>query len=199
MTANELICLANVLEIPEPFQTASRYQFSAVEALCLLCAQFWTAADQFDLTMKYDRCQSLVSEVVNELAIFLDNSWNHLLDFDFNFLLSPENLACYTAAIHSAGAPVLTIWSFINCTLKQMCHPTRYQHQAYNGHKKYHALKFQALALPNGLIRHLFGPQEGRHNDNHLAEASRIFEKAWEHAYRLGANETTPIAKLSPA
>jgi len=100
MTADELIQLAEVLEIPEPFKTKSRYQFSPVEALCLLCAQFQTATDQFDLAMKYDHCQSSISEVVNELMIYLDDTWGHLLDFDVNFLLNPENLACYAEAIH---------------------------------------------------------------------------------------------------
>ena len=28
----------------------------------------------------------------------------------------------------------------------------------YNGHKRVHALKFQCVALPNGLIGNLFGP-----------------------------------------
>ncbi|XP_022793676.1 uncharacterized protein LOC111332581 [Stylophora pistillata] len=35
----------------------------------------------------------------------------------------------------------------------------------YNGHKRVHALKFQAVALPNGLIRQLFGPVEGKKHD----------------------------------
>ena len=36
--------------------------------------------------------------------------------------------------------------------------PGEYQRIVYNGYKRVHALKFQAIALPNGLIRHLFGP-----------------------------------------
>ena len=35
---------------------------------------------------------------------------------------------------------------------------TAHQRMVYNGHKRVHALKFQALALPNGLIGQLFGP-----------------------------------------
>ena len=33
-----------------------------------------------------------------------------------------------------------------------------YQRIMYNGHKRVHALKFQSLALPNGLIGNLYGP-----------------------------------------
>jgi hypothetical protein len=32
------------------------------------------------------------------------------------------------------------------------------QRIVYNGHKRVHALKYQSLALPNGLIANLFGP-----------------------------------------
>ena len=28
----------------------------------------------------------------------------------------------------------------------------------YNGHKRVHALKFQSIALPNGLIANMYGP-----------------------------------------
>ena len=31
-------------------------------------------------------------------------------------------------------------------------------HIVYNGHKWVHVLKFQSLALPNGLIGNLYGP-----------------------------------------
>lgn len=194
-TADELVKMANILEIPDTFITKSRYQFLAVEALALLCARFSSAGDIYDLSVRHDRSQSSISEVINELSIYLDETWKHLLDFDEHHLLSPANLKRYAGAIYKAGAPLQTIWSFIDCTLRQMCRPSRWQRQAYSGHKKYHAVKFQALNLPNGLFGHLFGPLEGRRNDNYLAEESRIFEKARQHAFREGANANTPIGQ----
>jgi hypothetical protein len=94
-TADELILLVEVLEIPDPFKMESRSKFCALEALCLLYARLKTAADEHDLAMKYDHSQSAISEVVNELIGFLDGHWKHLLDFDYHHLLSPENLAHY--------------------------------------------------------------------------------------------------------
>ena len=47
---------------------------------------------------------------------------------------------------------------------------TEYQKVVYNGHKRVHALKFQSVVTPNGLIANLFGPVEGRrHNSGMLA------------------------------
>jgi hypothetical protein len=158
----ELIQLVEVLEISPVFRTASHSIFEAIEALCLLCARFRTPADQFDLAMKYDHCQSAISEVINELVLYIDETWKHLLGFDMDYLLNPEHLAAYATAIHESGVPLETIWTFIDCTIIQMCRPTWYQCQAYSGHKKHHTLKYQGLSLPNGLIGHLFGPQEAR-------------------------------------
>ena len=183
----------DVLEIPEIFVTQSRNQYLAIEAIALLCARFAHTGDIYNLTMIYNRSQSSLSELINELCIYLDDHWKHLLDFDHDHLLSPANLAQYAAAIHEAGAPVETIFSFIDCTFKQMCQPSLWQRQAYTGYKKYHGLKFQALSLPNGLFGHLFGPVEARRNDNHLAEQSGVFEWARAHAFQDGADETTPI------
>lgn len=38
----------------------------------------------------------------------------------------------------------------------------------YNGHKRKHALKFQAVNTPDGMIQHVAGPMEGRRHDWNL-------------------------------
>lgn len=193
--SDELIHLAAVLEIPEIFRTRSRYAFPRVEALALLLARFKSAADMFDLTMRYNRSRAAISELVNELSEFLDDHWGHLLDFDRRGLLAPARMKHYAAVIHAKGAPLDGVWSFIDCTIRGICRPSRWQRQAYNGYKKIHATKFQALKLPNGLIGHLFGPMEGRRNDNALLAASELLEKCAQFALRPGANQNTPIAQ----
>jgi hypothetical protein len=194
-TAQELVLLAKVLEIPDAFITKTQCRFPAVEALALLCARLSSAADIHDLSAKHNRSQSSISEVINELSVYLDDTWKHLLDLDHDHLLSPVNLRRYAKAIYQAGAPLKTIWSFIDCTLRQVCRPSRWQRQAYSGYKKYHAIKFQALNLLNGLFGHLFGPLKGCRNDNFLAEESGVFEKARQHAFRVGTDENTPIGE----
>ncbi|KAJ7347929.1 hypothetical protein DFH08DRAFT_618353, partial [Mycena albidolilacea] len=147
MTADELIDLAHALRIPDPFVTATRYLFSATEALGLLCARFRSAAEMYALVMLYDCSQSSIWECVNELVEFLDEHWEHLLGCDDQHLLHPDNLKEYADAIHRRGAPLTSIFAFIDCTIRRISHPTWFQRQAYNGHKKFHALKYQALML----------------------------------------------------
>ncbi|KAJ7312700.1 hypothetical protein DFH08DRAFT_640274, partial [Mycena albidolilacea] len=147
MTADELLDLAAALEIPQPFRTEHRYSFDAVEALALLCARFRSAGEMYMLAMLYDRSQASISECINELVEFLDEQWEHLLGCDSEHLLHPDNLKEYAEAIHRRGAPLTSIFAFIDCTIRRICHPTWFQRQAYNGHKKFHSLKFQALML----------------------------------------------------
>jgi nuclease HARBI1 len=92
--------------------------------------------------MIYNRSQSAISEIVNWVVTWVDESWSHLLGFDHEHLLSPQNLAKYAAAIHRAGAPLDSIWGFIDCTIRRIARPSKHQRAAYNGHKKFHALKF---------------------------------------------------------
>ena len=48
--------------------------------------------------------------------------------------------------------------SCIDGTVRPICRPKQHQRVVYNGHKRVHSLKFQCVALPNGIIAHIFGP-----------------------------------------
>jgi nuclease HARBI1 len=184
--------MIEALQLPGHIETPSRFTFDPVEALGLTLAQFRTPGDQLELSLLYHRSQSAISEIVNWVVTFVDNSWQQLLDFDHEHLLSPSNLERYTKAIHSRGAPSDTIWGFIDCTIRRIARPSKWQRAAYNGHKKFHALKFQAVMLPNGMIGHLFGPEEGRRNDNFLLAKSGLLDTCAVHAIREGTDENTP-------
>jgi hypothetical protein len=155
-------------------------------------ARFRTPGDQYDLSIKYNRSQSAISEITNWVTVFVDENWKHLLDFDHTHLLSPHNLENYAGAIHQSGAPLTGVWGFIDCTIRRISRPSIHQRQAYSGHKKFHALKFQAVMLPNGIFGHLFGPHEGRRNDSFLLNESGLLATCAEYAVREGTDENTP-------
>ena len=191
-SASEIDTLVSVMGIPDPFKTAGRYNFSALEVFCLLLAHLRSAGEIGELTAKFNQSASAISEGVNELVLYLDVRWSHLLEFDKDGIMSPSNLACYAAAIHAAGAPLTTILGFIDCTIWHICRPTLYQRIAYSGHKKFHALKFQAVQLPNGLIGHLFGLVEGRHADPWLLTESGLLAALRTYAIHPNTDENTP-------
>jgi len=184
--------MVDALEIPDTIITEHRSVFSGLEALALTCAHFSSAGDLFQLSKEYNRSQGAISEIVNWVSTYIDSTWEHLLDFDHDHLLSPLNLQQYANAIHRAGAPLKGVWGFIDCTIRRISRPTLWQCQAYNGHKRVHALKFQAIMLPNGMFGHLFGPQEGRRNDSFLLNESGLLDQCAEFAVREGTDENTP-------
>jgi hypothetical protein len=183
-SAQEVEDVARALEIPAFLHTKSRHAFTCLEAFALLCARFWTPAELGMLAMLYNCSTSAISEIVNQLSEFIDDHWAHLLRFDHVGLLSCPNLTAYAAAIHQKGSLLDSVWGFIDCTIRQICRPSRFQREAYSGHKKYHALKFQAIMLPNGMFGHLHGPFGARRNDNFLLEDSGLLCDCAEHAFR---------------
>ncbi|KAF7326333.1 DDE Tnp4 domain-containing protein [Mycena kentingensis (nom. inval.)] len=193
-TADELYNLCGALDIPQPFKTQNRSIFSNIEALCILLARLRTANDEFELSMQFDRSQSAISKVVNALVQYLDERWAHLLDFDTDGVLAPQRMQEYADAVHGAGAPLDSVWAFLDCTIRHICRPFLHQRVAYNGYKKIHALKYQALNLPNGLIGHLYGPMEGRRNDNALLAESDLLGKCELHARKPNTDNNTPPA-----
>ena len=48
------------------------------------------------------------------------------------------------------------------------------QNIVYNGHKRAHDIKFQSLALPNGLIGNLSGPYVGKRDDSTMSHKSGL-------------------------
>ena len=51
------------------------------------------------------------------------------------------------------------------------------QRVLYNGHKKVHALKFQSVAAPNGLVANLYGQVEGKRDDSGMLAHSTLLQK----------------------
>lgn len=77
--------------------------------------------------------------------------WNHQI-------LSQPLLQLYSDTIAAQGSALDNCFGFVDVTFRPICKPGEHQRVVYNGHKRVHALKFQCVALPNGLIGHLNGP-----------------------------------------
>ena len=58
--------------------------------------------------------------------------------------------------------------------MRPVCRPGLNQRVLYNGHKIVHAIKFQSVVAPNGLIANLFGPVEGRRHDSGMLAMSGL-------------------------
>ena len=101
--------------------------------------------------------------ITNKVLDFIFDMHGHRIMEWNNTVLNPRSLEIYCNAIAAKGAALENCFGFVDGTVHPICRPSQHQRVVYNGHKRVHALQFQSLALPNGLIGNLYGPV-GKHN-----------------------------------
>ena len=94
-----------------------------------------------------------------------------LTNFDEAAWFSEDPLKSYADTVHTKCS-LNKCWCFIDGTVRAICRPGLVQKPFYNGHKRFHGLKFQTIATPDGLVAHMFGPIEScRHDLGMLRES----------------------------
>ena len=73
-------------------------------------------------------------------------------------VLNSPALQIYAQVISQRGSPLQNCFGFVDGTVRPIAKPVNNQRIVYNTHKRLYALKFQSLALPNGIIGYLYGP-----------------------------------------
>ena len=70
-----------------------------------------------------------------------------------------------------------------------ICRPGELQRLLFNGHKKVHAVKFQSVVTPNGLIANLFGLIEGRKHDVAMLRESHLFDELRQFSHSVNGKQ----------
>ena len=96
-----------------------------------------------------------------------------LTNFDEAAWFSEDRLKSYADAGHTK-CPLTNCWCFIDGTLRAICRPGLVQKPFYNGHNRFHGLKFQTIATPDFLFVHMFGPIEGCRKDSGMLRESGL-------------------------
>ena len=97
----------------------------------------------------------------------------------------------YVEAIErTSGIQGLFIAGFIDCTVRCCARPLYGQEALFNGHKKFHGLKYQALGFPDGLIGGFYGPRQARRHD------SRVLVESGLEAHLLNIQQRTGVQYL---
>ena len=113
-----------------------------------------------DMILRFAKPAPVISMVTNAVLdiIYATHSpritqWNH-------DILDPDQMEMYAAVITSRGAPPppQNCFGFLDGTVRPFARPGDNQRILYNGHRRVHALKFQSVVLPNGLIANMYGP-----------------------------------------
>lgn len=148
---------------------------TGIEGLCLLLKRLAYPCRYSDLIHRFGRPVPELCMITNTVLDWVyDNHAYRLISWDNQPYLSPASLQQYAQAIGRKGSPLKNCFGFIDGTVRQISRPCENQRYVYNGHKRVHALKFQAIGLPNGLVGNLYGPVEGRRHDAGILKDSGL-------------------------
>lgn len=163
-TVGELHLLARHLKLPNIIRTREGVRTNSLEALTVCLRRLAYPQRWLDMAGMFGRAPSTLCHIFYFVVEFIDKNLGDMIYWDEERIIS--NLDRYCAAI-SAKEPlgIEGVWGFIDGTIRPICRPSKGQQAMYNGHKRVHALKFQTVVTPDGLISHLFGPVDGRRHD----------------------------------
>ncbi|KAK7474943.1 hypothetical protein BaRGS_00033830 [Batillaria attramentaria] len=147
-----------------------------LEVLCIVLKRLSYPCRYLDLEGFFHRPRFELCMLFNLGVNHIDGMFSERLTNPAQPWLTIAKLHEYSAAVYAKGAPLNLCWGFIDGTVRKMCKPQVHQREVYNGHKRVHALKFQSVVTPNGLIANLFGPMPGRRHDAALLNASGLMD-----------------------
>ncbi|CAG2231528.1 unnamed protein product [Mytilus edulis] len=152
-----------------------------IDGLCMVLRRLAYPCRLEDLEYIFGRSKTELSLIINEVLDYIHDNHCHLLS-DFNMSwLSQESLERFADAVFDRDGPLDSCWGFIDGTVRPICRPQENQRLVFNGHKRSHALKFQSIVTPNGIISNLFGPLEGRRHDAGMLRESDILTQMRVH------------------
>ena len=166
--------LINVLQLPRELTMYNRLKVDAEEGLCLLLKRFAYPCRYLDMVPRFARPIPEMCIIFNHMMKLINDRWGFLLTRFNQPHLSSANLIKFAAAIHAKGAPLTNCWGFIDGTVRPISRPGNNQRIVYNGHKRVHAIKFQSVATPDGIVSLLSGPYEGRSHDSGMLRNSGL-------------------------
>ena len=150
--------LAAALRIPDQFVCHQRSVADGMEGLCMLLRRLSYPCRYSDMIARFGRPVPVMSMVTNTVLDYIYTTHSHRILQWNQTILQPAQLQLYADAVSLKGAALNNCFGFIDGTVRPICRPGEHQRVVYNGHKRVHALKFQSIALPNGLIANMYGP-----------------------------------------
>ena len=99
----------------------------------------------------------VLSMITNRTIDYIYEQHSHRITEWNQLLLEPPKLQMYAEATRNKEAALDNCFGFIDGTVRPICRPGE-NRVVYNGHKRVHALKFQSVILPTGMIAHMYGP-----------------------------------------
>ena len=171
--------LVEALRVPPIFKCSNGTICDGTEGLCIVLKRFAYPCRYSDMMPIFGRSVPELSMICNQVTDWIYNTHGHKVTRWNHGILNPPLIATYADAVHSKGAALDNCFSFIDGTVRPIIRPMSNQRVVYNGHTRVHALKFQAVTLPSGLIPNIYSQ-------------SNLFSLHW-HVYRTFLSFYLPL------
>ena len=129
-----------------------------IQVLCMMLKRFSYPYSYSDLIPRFGHPVPVISMICSTVVDVIYNLHGHKITEDNHNILDPASLQIYADVVFAKGATLDNSFGLVDGTVKPICRTGEMQRAVYNGHKRVHGLKFQSVALPNGLIANLFRP-----------------------------------------
>ena len=146
------------LQIPERFKCKQGTVCDGMTGLCIVLKRFAYPIRYSDMIPTFGLSVPELCMIFNTVVVHIYEVHGHRLTEWNETVLAAEKLQIYAEAVSAKGAALDNCFGFVDGTVRPICRPKEKQRIVYNGHKRVHSLKFQSVALPNGIIANLYGP-----------------------------------------
>ena len=153
---NDIYHLAEILQIRNQVKCYNRIVADGIEALCIFLKRFAYPCRYADMLPRFARPVPQLCMISNEIMNFIYETQHHRLRSFDQLWLSP---------------------------VRPVSRPGKHQRTIYNGHKRVHAIKFQSIVAPNGLIANLHGPVVGKRHDSGMLAESGLLGDLQQYSY----------------
>jgi hypothetical protein len=161
--------LVNVVGFPEEVVSYAGDSAPLRTAFLCMCMKYAWPTRLGTMTAMFGKGSSWISRIIKALRELLFNKFHSRLRNPS--VLSVEDLQRFSCAV-SKKSGVDVVFGFLDGTIRPVCKPGDAQNEVYNGKDCVHALKYQIVSTPDGIIRHLDGPWPGRRHDQHMVTSA---------------------------
>lgn len=177
----DLLKIVDVVVSGPDCDSTDRNNYSCTKLLraCVVLKRLSTPQRWTDLEVLFRKHSAQLSEIFWEsLDSFIDE-WQHLLTSPICHTYTSIRAPLLAEKVEEKVGALNNCIGFIDGTVLEIARPDddALQNVCYNGHKRKHALKFQAVTTADGLFYHVYGPVEGRRHDWTLYMRSGLDEQ----------------------
>ena len=173
------------LHLPDQFTCYNGLKTDGLEEFCMLLKRFAYPCRYLDMITRFARPVPRLCMASNLVMDYIYTAWGRVLTNLNQPWLSPVNLERFSNAVFEKGAPLSNCIGFV---VRPVCRPGTSQRLLYNGRKRVHVIKFQSVAVPNGIVASLYGPVEGKRHDSYMFNQSDLFNKLVQNAVDTNSN-----------